>query len=361
MSNSDNSCSVPIDPSEERNVQDTSNTVSNGLMQPINSVSTEDNTKKVKNIYSCVKCPFSSAYPGNLRVHMRRHTGEKPFRCEFCSRPFSDKSNLNSHRRRKHTTGLSMYNSHSANSQQKRQRISLSKNTVKNRFYTLYNDSIIIDGSDYQNNQLSEDQSYNANSDDKLTDLSEPSTAYIPSNYISNDLPTMVYQPNAFNTSAKSMNDDSGSGFPKVLCVSSSRGEKATTSPYEISKEITNPIDYSQNDLFSLKQSFKSSLLYSDISSINMDGETDRDRSTTETEKNKSLNVLSHDISCQTDNEEHRTHECKHCGIIFRDFVMYTIHMGCHGCDNPFQCNVCGLDCGDCHKFACHFARGHHK
>ena len=28
-----------------------------------------------KSKYSCVQCPFTSFYPGNLRVHMRRHTG----------------------------------------------------------------------------------------------------------------------------------------------------------------------------------------------------------------------------------------------------------------------------------------------
>lgn len=33
---------------------------------------------------------------------MRRHTGEKPYICEFCDLKFGDKSNLNSHRKRRH-------------------------------------------------------------------------------------------------------------------------------------------------------------------------------------------------------------------------------------------------------------------
>ena len=54
-------------------------------------------------------------------------------------------------------------------------------------------------------------------------------------------------------------------------------------------------------------------------------------------------------------------HECTHCSIFFKDYVMYTVHMGCHAGDSPFKCNVCQVDCGDAIQFACHFARGHSK
>ncbi|XP_062858806.1 zinc finger protein Pegasus-like [Trichomycterus rosablanca] len=52
---------------------------------------------------------------------------------------------------------------------------------------------------------------------------------------------------------------------------------------------------------------------------------------------------------------------CSHCQTYFSDNVMYTVHMGCHGYDQPFQCNVCGEHCGDKYTFACHFARGLHR
>jgi uncharacterized Zn-finger protein len=32
-----------------------------------------------------------------LKIHVRTHTGQKPLRCRFCGRPFSDPSNLNKH------------------------------------------------------------------------------------------------------------------------------------------------------------------------------------------------------------------------------------------------------------------------
>ncbi|XP_078269690.1 zinc finger protein Pegasus-like isoform X2 [Rhinoraja longicauda] len=54
-------------------------------------------------------------------------------------------------------------------------------------------------------------------------------------------------------------------------------------------------------------------------------------------------------------------HHCQHCDMYFADNILYTIHMGCHGYKNPFQCNICGCKCKNKYDFACHFARGQHK
>uniref|UniRef100_A0A3Q3W1Z7 C2H2-type domain-containing protein n=1 Tax=Mola mola TaxID=94237 RepID=A0A3Q3W1Z7_MOLML len=52
---------------------------------------------------------------------------------------------------------------------------------------------------------------------------------------------------------------------------------------------------------------------------------------------------------------------CGHCRVIFLDYVMFTIHMGCHGFRDPLECNMCGHRSRDRYEFSSHIARGEHR
>ncbi|XP_021095734.1 zinc finger protein Aiolos isoform X2 [Heterocephalus glaber] len=52
---------------------------------------------------------------------------------------------------------------------------------------------------------------------------------------------------------------------------------------------------------------------------------------------------------------------CDHCRVLFLDYVMFTIHMGCHGFRDPFECNMCGYRSQDRYEFSSHIARGEHR
>ena len=53
--------------------------------------------------------------------------------------------------------------------------------------------------------------------------------------------------------------------------------------------------------------------------------------------------------------------ECCHCGIAFRDCVMFTVHMGYHGYKDPFKCNMCGHLADNRVDFFLHIARAAHE
>nr|WGZ76179.1 ikaros/helios zinc finger [Hofstenia miamia] len=66
--------------------------------------------------------------------------------------------------------------------------------------------------------------------------------------------------------------------------------------------------------------------------------------------------------NCSTcDTCKRTTWKCEHCGIIFLDSVIYTIHSGLHSNKNPFQCNNCGFVAENKYEFSSHIARGEHR
>ncbi|XP_007909634.1 zinc finger protein Eos isoform X1 [Callorhinchus milii] len=61
------------------------------------------------------------------------------------------------------------------------------------------------------------------------------------------------------------------------------------------------------------------------------------------------------------DGEKVKAYKCDHCRVLFLDHVMFTIHMGCHGFRDPFECNICGHHSQDRYEFSSHIVRGEHK
>ena len=52
--------------------------------------------------FKCEFCPRAFKVKHNLTSHRRLHTGERPYVCELCPKKFASKSSLNGHTRKKH-------------------------------------------------------------------------------------------------------------------------------------------------------------------------------------------------------------------------------------------------------------------
>ena len=63
----------------------------------INKQNVEISMKKAKTLNKCNQCNYMSSYKGNLRVHMKTHSGEKTNKCNLCDFATYEASNLRKH------------------------------------------------------------------------------------------------------------------------------------------------------------------------------------------------------------------------------------------------------------------------
>ena len=47
-------------------------------------ISKSDKYDMRENLYRCNQCKFASFYAGNLKMHLMRHVGERPNKCDQC-------------------------------------------------------------------------------------------------------------------------------------------------------------------------------------------------------------------------------------------------------------------------------------
>ncbi|XP_004080486.1 zinc finger protein Pegasus [Oryzias latipes] len=297
--------------------------------------------------HRCQLCPFASAYERHLEAHMRSHTGEKPYKCDLCTFRCSDRSNLSHHRRRRHkllptrAVRSPFSNKRMLNTLQKR---TGSLGFGRRLLLNFNSPPAVMPKSDYVNDLSDKTHHLNSSEINILPKVDESRGAdCLTFKTPLDQLSTLASHLHADSHTAVSPDRESLKDEKPILIHNVSSQQDAVglngadmSPPTETcpssAQESCSPVPH-----LSLKD--------------NMDPVTE--------------GICSSQPSIpsptQTPPDQQSSYKCQHCEVYFSDNILYTIHMGCHGYDHPFQCNNCGHMCTDKYDFACHFARGQHK
>ncbi|CAH2322815.1 zinc finger Pegasus [Pelobates cultripes] len=308
--------------------------------------------------HRCHLCPFASAYERHLEAHMRSHTGEKPYKCELCSFRCSDRSNLSHHRRRKHKmlpikgTRPTLGNKKMWGVLQKKvSSLGYSRRTLIN----LSPPSMVVHKPDYLSDFSHEIPSIQSEAYDNLAKAShvgglsrDPQELMVdnPLNQLStlagqlSSLPPDTHNPASPDTGP--CPDEKPFMIqqpPPPACASA-----VSTSVPQSSSPASPDLRPTHN--------------HRNCSPVAGPSSERSGRTSTPSISNSQPSTPAPALPVQ---DPQLLHHCQHCDMYFADNILYTIHMGCHGFENPFQCNICGCKCKNKYDFACHFARGQHS
>lgn len=328
---------------------------------------------KPEKMLACPKCPFVTEYKHHLEYHMRNHQRSKPFQCPKCSYSCVNKSMLNSHLK-----------SHSSVFQYRCADCSYATKYCHSlklhlRKYTHKPDVVLNqDGTPnplpiidvYGTRRGPKQKSKRNSSDDqekpqqtqqqqvKPESSASESTSPLPPTAATNSLANIFQNPPAlfpylnlnlhmFAAQRMAQNIEDTSPQPEALnLVKEPTPEPPKTPKHRRKGRAFKLLDRSLDTMETNTSEYHQSTSDSPVVV-----------STTK-ESHHHPKTPSPTLS----NTKTKTHsfECKFCDIAFKDDVLYTIHMGYHGYNDVFKCNMCGEKCDDRVSFFLHIARSSH-
>lgn len=315
--------------------------------------------------HRCHLCPFASAYERHLEAHMRSHTGEKPYKCELCSFRCSDRSNLSHHRRRRHKL-LPMKGAHSLSHKKMLSVLQKKASSLGYNRRLLINfgaPSMVVYKSDNVSDYSHElphlrQEAYDNQSRPAEEGLSVNQSQHHHDMVMENPLSQL----STLAGQLASLPSEAQSQEPLSPGAESVVDEK----PFLIQQPhpATAPVPVSA----SMAHASSSSPItpeprappHSNCSPVGVPCSEHSGHNSTPSISNSQPSTPAPGLPAPLQ-DPHVLHHCQHCDIYFPDNILYTIHMGCHGFENPFQCNICGHKCRSKYDFACHFAQGQHK
>ncbi|XP_021502870.1 DNA-binding protein Ikaros isoform X11 [Meriones unguiculatus] len=359
--------------------------------------------------FQCNQCGASFTQKGNLLRHIKLHSGEKPFKCHLCNYACRRRDALTGHLRT-HSVGKPHKCGYCGRSYKQRSSLEEHKERCHN-----YLESMGLPGTMYpvikeetNHSEMAEDlckigaerslvldrlASNVAKRDKCLSDM-----PYDGANYEKDEMMTSHVMDQAINNAINYLGAESLRPLVQTP-PGSSEVVPVISSMYQLHKP---PSDGPPRSNHSAQDSaVENLLLLSKAKSVSSEREASPSNScqdSTDTESNaeeqrSGLIYLTNHINpharnglalkeeqrayevlraasensqdafrvVSTSGEQLKVYKCEHCRVLFLDHVMYTIHMGCHGFRDPFECNMCGYHSQDRYEFSSHITRGEHR
>ncbi|XP_071584866.1 zinc finger protein Aiolos isoform X4 [Heliangelus exortis] len=334
-----------------------------------------DTVRPASGKMNCDVCGLACISLNVLMVHKRSHTVEKPYKCEFCGRSYKQRSSLEEHKERCRTylQNAGTYEAASVEGRHSKAEMGseralvldrLASNVAKRKssmpqkfigekrhsFDVNYNSSFIYEKeSELMQGRMMDQAISNAITylgAEALRPLVQPPPAptseMVP--VISSLYPIALTRPEAPNGTAQDA-EKSHKNF------SSERGLSPNTSGQDSTDTDSNH-EERQNPTFPQNQGVQARNGLQALKDFPRPYEIIKPPAICPRDAFKVINKEGEAIG---------VYRCDHCRVLFLDYVMFTIHMGCHGFRDPFECNVCGYRSHDRYEFSSHIARGEHR
>ncbi|XP_071584863.1 zinc finger protein Aiolos isoform X2 [Heliangelus exortis] len=325
--------------------------------------------------FKCHLCSYACQRRDALTGHLRTHSVEKPYKCEFCGRSYKQRSSLEEHKERCRTylQNAGTYEAASVEGRHSKAEMGseralvldrLASNVAKRKssmpqkfigekrhsFDVNYNSSFIYEKeSELMQGRMMDQAISNAITylgAEALRPLVQPPPAptseMVP--VISSLYPIALTRPEAPNGTAQDA-EKSHKNF------SSERGLSPNTSGQDSTDTDSNH-EERQNPTFPQNQGVQARNGLQALKDFPRPYEIIKPPAICPRDAFKVINKEGEAIG---------VYRCDHCRVLFLDYVMFTIHMGCHGFRDPFECNVCGYRSHDRYEFSSHIARGEHR
>ncbi|XP_061546102.1 DNA-binding protein Ikaros isoform X6 [Phycodurus eques] len=338
-----------------------------------------DRGDKGERPFQCSQCGASFTQKGNLLRHIKLHSGEKPFKCHLCSYACRRRDALSGHLRT-HSVGKPHKCAYCGRSYKQRSSLEEHKERCHN-----YLQCMGLQNSIYTGEKRLSDLSYDGapgeliqphvidqaiNSAisylgaESLRPLVQPSPASSSDVGMGSIYPLHKPAPEAqtgtgHNLSAK----DSAAANLLLLSKSKSASSEKDGSPSHSGQDSTDTESNSGDraggaapGLIYLTNHITSGVRNGALPHVKEEQHRQYEAI------RASMEMASEGFKVMTaDGEQVRAYRCEHCRVLFLDHVMYTIHMGCHGFRDPFECNLCGHRSQDRYEFSSHITRGEHR